>query len=224
MKKLDITVISVLIAVILFIVLTFIQNSIINSEPTTKVLIANVDVKPDTELKSEWFEVTDVPLYLTLNNSTLGNLEDINGKYSRETINKGQILFKQDIGTKEELKVINSPEGTEKIAIELKSSQNAIAYQIKPKDRIHLYFSGRYGAIKESISQFNLENVLKGDNSMYTTCLLNDTEILGIYDENGRSIENEKFTGINTIVIAVESEKAKMINNLRNQGTFDLTK
>ncbi len=224
MKKLDITVISILVAVVLFVVLTFIQNSIINNEPTIEVLIANVDVKPDTELKPEWFDVTDVPLYLTLNNNTLSKIEDINGKYAKEIINKGQILFKQDIGSREELKILTSPEGTEKIAIELKSSQNAVAYQIKPKDRIHLYFSGRYGAIKESIAQFNLEDVYKDNNSMYTTCLLNDTEILGIYDETGRSIENDKFSGINTIVIAVESEKAKMINNLRNQGTFDLTK
>lgn len=224
MKRPDITIISILVAISLFIVLTFIQNSIINSEPTIEVLIANTDVKPDTELRPEWFDVTDVPLYLTLNNNTLNKIEDINGKYAKEMINKGQILFRQDIGSKEELKIITSPKGTEKIAIELKSSQNAIAYQIKPKDRIHLYFSGRYGVVKESISQFNLENILKSDNSMYTTCLLNDTEILGIYDETGRSIEDEKFSGINTIVIAVESEKAKMINNLRNQGTFDLTK
>ena len=62
------------------------------------------------------------------------------------------------------------------------------------------------------------------DNSMYTTCLLRDTEILGIYDENGRSSENDKFSGVDTVVIAVDSNMAKLINNLRSQGTFDLTK
>ena len=59
---------------------------------------------------------------------------------------------------------------------------------------------------------------------MYTTCLIKDTEILGIYDEAGKSIESDKFTTLDTIVIGVNGEMAKTINNLRNQGIFDLTK
>ena len=59
---------------------------------------------------------------------------------------------------------------------------------------------------------------------MYTTCLLKDIPILGIYDESGKSIESDKFTRLDTVVIGVDSQMAKIINNLRNQGTFDLTK
>lgn len=224
MKRINITVLSIVIAIVLFIILTIVQNKLINREPVAVVLVSNVDVKPDTELKTEWFNEVTVPLYLTLTNNVISSIEDIKGKYAKETINKGQILFWQDIGSKEELKIINAPEGIEKIAIEIKNPQNAIAYQVKPKDRVHLYFSGRYGAIKESIAQFGLENVSKSDNSMYTTCLIKDTEILGIYDEAGKSIESDKFTTLDTIVIGVNGEMAKTINNLRNQGIFDLTK
>ena len=59
---------------------------------------------------------------------------------------------------------------------------------------------------------------------MYTICLLRDTEVIGIYDESGRSVENGNFAGLDTIVIATDSNMARLINNLRNQGTFDLTK
>ena len=224
MKRINITVISVIIAACLFVILTILQNKLVNDEPTTTVLVSNADVKPDTELKPEWFSETIVPLKLAISNSVISSIGDINGKYAKEIINKGQILFKQDVGSKEELKIINAPEGIEKIAIEIKNPQNAIAYQVKPKDRIHLYFSGRYGAIKESITQFGLENVSKNDNSMYTTCLLKNIPILGIYDESGKSIESDKFTRLDTVVIGVDSQMAKIINNLRNQGTFDLTK
>lgn len=224
MKKLDITIISIVIAIILFIILTLMQNKLINNEPMAVVLVSNIDIKPDTALKTEWFSEVTVPLHLTLTNNVVNNLEEIKDKYAKEIINKGQILFKQDIGSGEELKILNAPEGIEKIAIQIKNPQNAIAYQIKPKDRVHLYFSGRYGAIKESISQFGLEDVIKSDNSMYTTCLLRDVEVLGIYDEGGKSLKDDKFTAIDTIVIGVDSKMAKTINNLRNQGNFDLTK
>lgn len=224
MSKRKLTLISIIVAGILFILLTLIQNRLINSEPKAKVIIANVDIKYDTKLDRELFSEVLVPISVTLNTNSITSLEEIDGKFAKENINKGQIVFFQDIGSKEELKILEAPIGLEKIALKIKSAENAVAYQLKPKDRIHLYFNGRYGAIKESISEFGLENVNKSDNAMYTTCLLRDIEIIGIYDETGRSIESEKFSGLDTIVIATDSNMAKLINNLRGQGYFDLTK
>ena len=224
MRRKSITIISIIVAIILFVILTLIQNKIVNSEPKAVVIVANTDVQHDTELKREMFNEVFVPVSLTLNSNIVTSLDDIEGKFARETINKGQIVFFQDIGTAEELKLLDAPAGFEKISIEIKSAENAVAYQVKTKDRIQLYFSGRYGAIKETIDEFGMEKLNKSDNAMYTTCLLRDVEIIGIYDEDGRSIENDKFSGIDTIVIATDSNMARLINNLRGQGTFDLTK
>jgi len=58
---------------------------------------------------------------------------------------------------------------------------------------------------------------------LQTAKILENTEILGIYDENGRGYENADFSKPDTIVIAVEPIIAEMVNNLRNQGTFDIT-
>jgi len=224
MKRRNITIISIIVAIILFILLTIIQNKIVNSEQKSIVIVSNVDVKPDVRLTKEMFNEVLVPVSMTLNSNIISSLDDINGKFSKESINKGQIVFAQDIDTEEELKILEAPDGFEKIAVKLKSPENAVAYQVKPKDRIHLYFSGRYGAIKETLDEFNIIKTEKDDNSMYTTCLLKDVEVIGIYDESGRSIKNEKFSGMDTIVIATDSNKARLINNLRSQGTFDLTK
>ena len=224
MKRRNITIISIIIAIILFLVLTFIQNKIVNNEPKTMVIIANSDIKKDEKLSKNMFSEAYIPVTVSLSSNNIGSLNEIEGKFARENINKGQIIFFQDIGTAEELKILEAPHGFEKIAVKIKSADNGISYQIKPKDRIHLYFSGRYGAIKETIEEFNMMNVNKSDNSMYTTCLLRDTEIIGIYDEKGRSVEDENFSGLDTIVIATDSNMARLISNLRSQGSFDLTK
>lgn len=224
MKRRNITIISVFVAILLFFLLTFIENKIINSEPKAVVIMANSDIKRDEKLTKNMFSEVYVPITVSLSGNNITSLNEIEGNFARENINKGQIIFFQDIGTKEELKILEGPDNYEKIAVKIKAADNGVSYQIKPKDRIHLYFSGRYGAIKESIEEFNLINVNKSDNSIYTTCLLRDTEIIGVYDEKGRSSENQNFSGLDTIVIATDSNMARLINNLRSQGSFDLTK
>ena len=62
MKRINITVLSIVIAIVLFIILTIVQNKLINREPVAVVLVSNVDVKPDTELNTEWFNEVTVPL------------------------------------------------------------------------------------------------------------------------------------------------------------------
>lgn len=224
MKRQNIMIISIILAIILFFLLTFIQNKIVNNEPKTMVIIANLDIKRDEKLNKNMFSEVYVPITVSLSGNNITSINELEDKFARENINKGQIIFFQDIGTKEELKILEGPQNFEKIAVKIKSADNGVSYQVKPKDRIHLYFSGRYGAIKETIEEFNMINVNKSDNSMYTTCLLRDTEIIGIYDEKGRSMENENFSGLDTIVIATDSNMARLINNLRSQGSFDLTK
>lgn len=224
MIKRNITIVSIVVAVIVFIILTFIQNKIINNEPKLIALVASNDIEKDTKLDKEMFREILIPLEMTINTNFIGSINKIEGMFAKEKINKGQVIFLEDIGTEEELKLLEAPNGLEKISIELKSANNAVAYQIKAKDKVNIYFTGRYGAIKESLQDFNFGSLDKSDNSMHTICLLRSTEIIGIYDEVGRSINNSEFSGIDTIVIATDSNMAKLINNLKSQGTFDLTK
>ena len=65
----------------MFVILTILQNKLVNDEPTTTVLVSNIDVKPDTELKPEWFSETIVPLKLAISNSVISSTEYIKGKY-----------------------------------------------------------------------------------------------------------------------------------------------
>lgn len=225
MKKINILVISGCFAIILFVVLTVLQNKMVKKEVTIPVYMANVDIAPDKKINKSDYKEVIVPVSLTIEGNIVLNEKDLEDKYAKSIINKGQIIFKQDIASKEELKIIEAVDGLERIALKIKSSENAVAYQIKPKDRIHLYFTGKSSVVKKIFSKYGIDydnNV--EDSLLQTEKIVEDIEILGIYDETGRQYENSNFSKLDTIVIAVDSKTAQLLNNLRTQGTFDITR
>ena len=249
MKRINILVISGCVAVILFVILTVLQNKIVNKEAMVTVYMATIDIMPDIKVNKSDYKEVIVPVSLTIEGSPIVKEKDLEDKYpefKREdslsssiggiaqssfekvehtVINKGQIIFKQDIASKEELKIIEAVDGLERIALKIKSSENAVAYQIKPKDRIHLYFTGKSGILKRIFSKYGIKyDVNMEDTLLQTEKIISDTEILGIYDEAGREYENSNFSRLDTIVIAVDSNMAQILNNLRTQGTFDITR
>jgi hypothetical protein len=218
MKKISIIGISLSISIILFFTLIWIERRVINYEPKVKVLIALEDIEENELLKESMFKTFEVPLSLSLNADMNLNLEKIQGKFSRGKIYKGQILLKADIGEKEELRIIELPQGREKIAIKIKNPENGISYQIKPKDKVNVYFTGKYGGVRDVIG-----DKLLSDNTIYTFKILENEEVLGVFDEKGASINLSEFSKIDTVMFGVIPDKAKLINNLRSQGVFDIT-
>lgn len=224
MKKINVLIISGVSAVILFILLTIVQGRIIKKEDTIIAYVSTIDLLRDSKINKNDYKEVRIPVSLILDSKIVTDSKELEGKYAKEFINKGQIIFKQDIGGKDELKILEADNNLERIAVKIKESQNAVAYQIKPRDRIHLYFTGKSGVIKNAFSKYGIEFDDISDNFLQSKKILSDIEILGIYDEAGRSYENSEFNSLDTIVIAVEPKNAEMINTLRTQGTFDITR
>lgn len=225
MKKINILIISGTVAIILFILLTVIQNKIINREDTISVFVSNADVLRDSLIDESKYKEINVPVSLVMNADVVLNSSELKGKYAKEKLNKGQIIFKDDVAEKEELKIIESKDGLEKISIKIKSPENALSYQVKPNDIVQIYFTGKIGLVADTFTKYgvNFDNYVES-NSLQTEKLMENIELLGIYDEAGRNYDNSEYAGLDTIVVAVEPKKAEMINNLRTLGTFDITK
>jgi len=145
------------------------------------------------------------------------------GKYAQNPIYKGQILFSQEIAEEKKLYQDGMSEGEEKVAVKLKAPENSISYQVKPEMRIHLYFTARYGAVADVLRMYGMQNDTFRENSLYTVRLLENEEVLGVFDENGESIFSDSFSKPDTIVLGVDANMAQLINNLRSQGAFDIT-
>lgn len=215
--KLKLLIATTIFTFIVFGILTLIQNKIINYEEQIKVFVANVEIKKETKLKKEDFDECYLPQSLAKKLNVLAKIPT--NMYTKTDIYKGQFLIASLIGTKEELKIIEGGENKEKISIELGNAANMLSYQIKRGDKVNLYFTGKYEVIEKIISKF--PDALVG--SLSTVQILNNEEILGIYDKNGVNSENEEFLEPNTVIFGVTKEKAEVINNFRTQGEFYLT-
>lgn len=225
MKKINLFIVSGISAIILFGLLTFLEGQFINKEPVKTVFIVNTNIKKDEKILAEYIKEVEVPLSLVIDTEVITSKEELKDKYAVSDIYKGEILFRQNLSSKEELKIVEVDNGLERISVNIKNPENAVSYQIRPKDRIHLYFTGRTAMVRDSFLKYglSLENV-QNENSVQTVKLLEDVEVLGIYDEFGRSYQSNEFNKLDTVVLGVSREKAEMINNLRDQGVFDITR
>jgi len=215
--RIKLLIITAVFTFIVFGILTLIQNKIINYEEQIKVYVANSEIEKESKLNRDNFDECYLPEGLA---KELGVLTKIPGDmYTKTAMYKGQFLIASLIGTKEELKIIEGGENKEKISIELNDLASMLSYQIKRGDKVNLYFTGKYEVIERMINKF--PNALIG--SLSTVQILDNEEILGIYDKNGINSENEEFLEPNTIIFGVSKEKAEIINNFRSQGEFYLT-
>lgn len=216
-EKINLIIISAILATIVFTILTLIQNSLINYEENIKVLIAIEDIEKETKLNKNYFKEICIPMSIAKELNILNDLDK--ELYNRYEIYKGQFLSSSLVATKEELKIIEADANKEKISIELNSEASMLSYQIKKGDRVNLYFTGKPLVVENVTTKF--DNVLKGN--LTTIKILSNEEILGIYDKDGFSSESENFSVPTSIVFGVNNENAEVINNLRNQGDFSIT-
>jgi len=221
-RKIIIMAVSFGLTILVFLGLVIFEKRLVNYTPKKTSLIALEDIQIGQKLNVDMFIEQDVDISLATNGVSL--FSEIEGKYAKDNIYKGQIISKREIDTKENLKIIEVPEGLEKIAVKVKSAENGVAYQLKQGDKVNLYFTGRYAIIKDSIAGLEISPVnITDENSMCTVKLLDGAEVLGVFDESGRNIIESDFGKLDSIVFAVDSVKARIINNLRSQGTFDIT-
>lgn len=225
MKKINLFLVSGISAIILFLVLTFLEGQFINKEPVKTVFMVTNLIKKDEMISEENIKEVEVPEYLVNNSKMIIDKDKLKDKYAVRDIYEGEILFSQNIASSEALKIVEVEDNLERISIKIKNPENAVSYQIKPKDRIHLYFTGRTAMVRDSFLKYGLSLTdVINDNSVQTVKLLENIEVLGIYDELGRSYTNSEFNKFDTVVLGVNKEKAEMINNLREQGVFDITR
>lgn len=215
--KLKLLIITSIFSLIIFGVLTVIQNKIVNYEEQIKVFVANKEIKKESPLNKADFDECYLPAGLAKELNVLDKIP--NNMYTKIQMCKGQFLISSVVGTREELKIIEAGENKEKISIELDNLASILSYQIKRGDKVNLYFTGKYEVIEKMADRFS--NVLMGN--LVTVQILENEEILGIYDKNGVNSESEDFLSPNTIIFGVDKEKATVISNFVGQGEFYLT-
>lgn len=225
MKKINLYLISGILSVALFFVLTLIQWKLVNNTKFQTAFIAVQDIKSEEKITNTNIKAVKVPEDLITGTNAILDEKELADKYAVTDIFKGEIIFSGNLESKDKLKIVEVDSGLERISINIDKPENAVSYQLKSKDRIHLYFTGRTGVIRDSFERYDLKlETVENDNAMQTVKLIENVEILGIYDEFGLSCEENEAKTPDTIVLGVTAKEAEIVNNLRDQGVFDITR
>ena len=223
-KKLSIIILSIFLAIIVFSVSTYLQKQLVAYVPTIECLISTGDFDEYTSLSIKDVKKVNMPVEIVANTKIVKDFSEIENLYLRSNLLKGQLLVLDQFDTQENLTVFKSEEGKEKISIKIKTSENGTSYILKKGSIVNVYATINNEYANSEIFS-NYEKVSAGTNDFgYSTIkLLSGIKVLGTFDENGEEVENTSERSIDTILVAVLPEEAKIINLIRDLSVFNIT-
>lgn len=221
--KVNVLIISIVLAIILFAISTYMQRQLVDYEAKVSCLMLTSDVFENELVDETKFKLVEIPISLVANQKIITSFEEISGLYSKDNIKAGQIAFRSQFDTKENLSIFEAENGKEKLSIKIKAPENGMSFQIKENSYVNVY-----ATIRNDLGNSFLPNKQRlsiGDEiDGYTVIkMLENIKILGIFTADG--IEYDKSLGDNadSILICVTPEEAKEINLIRDIATFNIT-
>lgn len=221
--KTNILIISIVLTIIIFSLSVSAQKKLINYEATMEILTLKEDVFENEIAEESKFKITKVPISLVANMKIVTSFEEIKDLYAVENIKAGQIVIKSQFDTKENLSVYESESGKERISIKIKAPENGASSQIRENTFVNVYATIRSDIAFEFMKDKERLEIGTIDDGYTIIKLLDTTKVLGVFNADG--IEYEKSDGaiLDSILIAVTPDEAKIINLIRDLATFNVT-
>ncbi len=223
-KKVSLLIVSVILAIVAFTVTTYLQKKAINYVPTIKCFIANKDIDEYSIVSFDDFKAVDMPIEIVSNVRTIKDISEAEGLYLKSKMYKGQILLYEQVDSQDNLKIFNSEEGKEKIAIKVKSSENGASYILKHGSLVNVYATLNNDYVLNGVFKDFEKQMIGDEYSGYSIIkILSQVKVLSTFDENGEEVEDLSERNIDTILVSVTPEEAQFINLIREVATFNIT-
>ncbi len=223
---------------ILTIVSYFIFNHIYENSTKTdqlsQIYILNKDiVRGELITKDAVKQIEILNSDNNLNRNIYISDEQIGKVVSNNSYNLGQALLKDMVILKNEF--INIEDDNELISISINKSDDNVSNQIKKGNIVNIYYTGKSSQVIDLVNKSNFESVVSDlESDGYSTIkIINNTEIINVFDKNGNEIKdngrgsmnniNEDMEIIDTIMIKTTKEIVMLINNLKKYGTFSVS-
>lgn len=221
--KINVLLITIILTIIVFGISTYTQKKLIKYEPKISCLILIEDIAENELLSEEMFKKVEVPISIVANQKIVSDFKEIKGLYAKDNIKRSQIAIKEQFDTKENLSIYEAENGKEKISIKIKSPENGISFQLQENSLINVYITYRNDLGQNFLQE--KERMIIGDEfDGYTVIkLLENVKVLGIFNSDGIEYIKESNENIDSVLISVTSEEAKIINLLRDIATFNIT-
>lgn len=223
-KKVSILIISIVLAIIVFIISINVQKKLVNYIPTLKCMVVTSDIMQYSQISEEDIKYVEMPIEVIATTKIVQSYDEIKDLYLKDNIYKGQIVLANQLDTRENLKIFDSEIGKEKIAIKIKGSDNGTSYILKKGSNVNIYATinneyANYGVLKDK------DRIIVGedDRGCSTYKILSGTKVLGTFNENGEEVEETSERNIDTILVNVGSGDAYLINLIRDIASFNIT-
>lgn len=222
-KKVSILIISIILTFIVFIISTYAQKKLINYVPTVKCIVVTEDIEAHEQIDIESIKYVDMPISIVANLKIAKDIEDISSLYLKDKLYKGQLLLLDQFDSKENLMIYNADIGKEKISIKVKSPENGVSYTIRENSLVNIYATMRKEYMKNDFFSGDIISVGDENDSYCIVKILDSVKVLGTFDINGEVAENNIDKTIDTILIAVNPQEAKLINLYRDIASYSIT-
>lgn len=138
-KKVSLLIIAIIMAVIVFLISTYLQKKVVNYVPTVRCLISNANISEYSNVEESQISYVDMPVSIVANSKPVKSYNEIENLYLKDKLYKGQLLLLDQFGSKEILNIFDGEEGKEKISIKIKNSENAASYILKKGSAVNVY-------------------------------------------------------------------------------------
>lgn len=221
--KFNVLIIAIVLTVIVFTLSTYMQKKLIKYEAKVTCLVLAEDIYENELISEDMFKYAEIPISIVASQKIVTNYSEIDGLYSKDNIKKGQIVFRNQFDTKENLLIYEAEEGKEKISIKIKNAENGISFQIQENSFVNIYATMRNDIANNFLN--DREKLVIGDEyEGYTVIkLIDDVKVLGVFNSDGLEYDKYSTDSIDSILISVNSEDAKIINLIRDIATFNVT-
>lgn len=214
---------TVILTIILFTISTYTQKKLINYEPKVKCLFVKEDITQNQKVSSEMFSLEEVNVSLVANTKIINDYSKIDGLYAKDNIYKGQLAIYKQFDSKENLSIYEIENGKEKVSIKIKNAENGVSYSIKKNSKINVYVTLKSDILNGFLSDKEKLSIGTNEDGYTIIKLLENVLVLDVFDIDGNKIEESDMKIIDTVMIAVTPDEAKIINLLRDIATFNVS-
>ena len=215
-----------IISIIIFFVLTYVYNNILNKDEYVEVFVLNETVIEGEKIDEG--KISKIKILTDINKfDFIRSDKELKNMVANNTIYKGSIILKSNLIDEVEYK---NNKNLEYVSIKVSSSDNSASYQVLPGSLINIYYSGKTDQINDLISSFNktFSYISSGMQESYMTVnLLENMYVIDTFNKSGISLnDKENLSGdvlIDTIMIKVDKDTALLINNLKKYGEFSFS-
>lgn len=215
-------------SILVYFILNFCYKFFFLDSNIKQITILKKDALRGEEITADHIDKISVSNVNLINEYSILDLNNINGKVLKCKLSKGQILSEDMFVKREEY--ISSNNEKETISIKISNSDDIASFQVFKGSYINIYYTGKSTQLQNILNQVEAESISSSSQiEGYTTIkLLNEIEVVNVFDKYGnnldikKSIKNDSSI-IDTIMLEVDKTKAMSINNLKKYGEFSVS-